>query len=61
MNDFLGADGEPNIAVALLIRRDAKSMLNSDVSLVHAKANASCSDSIALLTTESLQTISPIQ
>ena len=41
MNDFLGADDEPNIAVALLIRRNAKSMLNSDVSLVRAEANAS--------------------
>ena len=45
MNDFLGADDEPNIAVALLIRRDAKSMLNSDVSLIHAKAKASMLES----------------
>lgn len=41
MNDFLGADDEPNIAVALLIKRDAKSMLNSDVSQIYTKANAS--------------------
>lgn len=41
MNDFLGTSDKPNVTVALAIRRDAKSMLNSEISPFHIKENAS--------------------